>query len=553
MKKDSLKLLSLAFLGLIIASCSNPAKMAKYASQVSTECNPQVLEAVAGKIKATYTLKFPEQYFIKKAILEVTPVLVYQGGEAAGPVWTLQGEKVLENNTVVPFEAGATVNKDVVFDYVPGMEKASLELRATVYNRSRTKKIVYPVPFKIADGTNTTYMLVDLQGTPSFESDNYQKVIPETKEAQILYTINRAEVRNSELKSEEIKQFEQFLKDVENDQRRTLKSNDIIAYASPDGPMDLNTKLSDNRANTATNAFKKTITKKVDVSDAELKVSQVAEDWEGFQELVSQSNIPDKELILRVLSMYSDPAVREREIKNMSSVYKTLTDKILPELRRARFIANVDYQNWTDEELLQMINNNLEELDEEALLYTATLVKSDSQKEMLYKKAADKYNSDRAYNNLAALYLQQGKTADAKSALNKMSDKDASYYNNMGVVKMQEKNYSAAAQDFAKSNLPQAKQNLGALAILNGDYQQAVKDLSGSNSFNEALAYVLTNNLSNASAALKCRCPRSSYLRAVIAARQGNAAEANKQLDLAKKDAALASRAAMDIEFAKIN
>lgn len=552
MKKNFLKLFSFAVLGIFAASCSNPAKMAQYASQVSTDCNPQVLEAVAGKIKATCTVKFPEKYFLKKGVLEITPVLMYQGGEVAAPVWTLQGEKVLENNKVIPFEAGGTASREVVFDYVPGMERAVLELRATVHNSSRTKSVTYPAAFKVASGTLTTYMLADLQGVPSFEADNYQKVIAETKEAQILYVINRAEVRNNQLKSEEIKAFEQFLKDVEKDQRRTLKSNDIIAYASPDGPTALNTKLSDNRAKTATQAFEKSISKKVNVKDADLNVSQVAEDWEGFQELVAQSNIPDKELILRVLSMYSDPAVREREIKNMSSVYRTLSDKILPELRRARFIANVDYQNWTDEELLQMIDNNLEDLDEEALLYSATLVKTDAQKEKLYKKAADKYSSSRACNNLAALYLKQGKTDQARTALNKMSEKSASYYNNLGVAELQSKNYGAAAQNFAKSDLPEAKQNMGTIAILNGNYQQAVADLAGSGSFNEALACVLTNNLAKASEVLKCQCPKAAYLRAVIAARQGNASEAARQLEAAKQDSDLALRAATDIEFAKL-
>ena len=247
MKRNSLKLLSLAVLGLLVAACANPKKMAKMASEVTTECNPQVLEAVAGKINATYTIKFPAKYFAKKAVLEVTPVLVYDGGELAGPVLTLQGEKVLENNQVVSYENGATISTPVTFNYVEGVEKATLELRATAYNKTRTKKAVYPEAFKIADGTNTTYMLVSTHGNPSFEDDNYQKVIAETKEAQVLYLINRYDVRNNQLKSDEIKAFQQFLLDVQSDERRTLKSNDIIAYASPDGKEDLNDKLSERR------------------------------------------------------------------------------------------------------------------------------------------------------------------------------------------------------------------------------------------------------------------------------------------------------------------
>lgn len=551
MKTNSLKLLSLALLGLLVAACTNPKKMAKMASQVTTECNPQVLEAVAGKISATYTIKFPAKYFAKKAILEVTPVMVYEGGEVAGPVLTLQGESILENNQVVSYENGATINTPVVFDYKPGMEKAVLELRATAYNKARTKKATYPEAFKIADGTNTTYMLVKTNGVPSFEADKYQKIIPETKEAQVLYLINKYDVRNNQLRSEEIKAFQQFLLDVKADERRTLKSNDIIAYASPDGKEDLNNKLSDNRSKSAEKAFKRTINRKAKV-DAPLNVKSIGEDWEGFQELVNNSNIEDKELILRVLSMYSDPNVREREIKNMSSVYTTLAEKVLPELRRARFIANVEYQNWTDEELLQLINNDMDELDEEALLYAATLVKENSAKLALYDKAASKFNSSRAYNNIAAIKLQEGKTGEAKSALNKMSEKSASYYNNMAVVAMQNKDWKAAAENLAKSDVKEAKLNQAALDILGGNYSAAATALAGSNSCNEALAYILTKQEAKASAILTGNCPCQAYKRAIIAARKGDSATAKKEIEAASKNPDLAKRAAKDIEFAKV-
>ncbi len=553
MKRNLLKALGFALLGLMVVSCSNPSKMAKLASQVTTECNPQILEAKAGKIKAAYTVAFPAKYFVKKAILDITPVLVYEGGEVAAPVLSLQGDKVLDNNTVISYDNGGSVSKEVEFNYVPGMEKAVLELRATVSNASRTKNFIYPAPFKIADGTNITYMLACTKGVPSFEADNYQKIIKEKEESQILYLINSANVRRSQLKSSEIKEFEEFLKKTKADERRTIVSNDIIAYASPDGIYNKNEKLSENRAKTAKNAFIKTITKKVDVKDIPLNVSQISEDWEGFQELVSKSDIPDKDLILRVLSMYSDPNVREREIRNMSNVFKILAEKVLPALRRARFIANVEYKNWTDAELTQIIDDNIDQLDEEALLYGATLFDTDAAKASIYKKAAAKFNSSRAYNNLAALYLKEGKTSDAKSALGKMSDKSASYYNNMGVAALQEKDLAKAAEYLAKSDIKEAKENMGSINILTGNYSQAVNNLNGSQSFNEALANVLTNNTGKAASILKGKtCPKSAYLRAVIAARQGNVSEAKAQLETAKKDAALAARSQKDIEFAKL-
>ena len=551
MKKHFLLIASMA---LMLVACGNPSKMAKSADVLSADCTPEVLEAVNGKIAANYTINFPAKYFLSNAILELTPVMVYAGGEVAGPVYTLQGDKVMDNNNVISYKNGGTASKAVVFDYQPGMEKAALKLKAVVYNASKTKKVEFPIDYKLADGTNCTYMLVKLDGTPSMEADNYQKIIREQKESQILYTVNQYNVRNNQLKSAQMKEYEQYLKDAKNDERRTIVSNDIIAYASPEGTEDFNSKLSVNRAKSAEKAFLKVISKKAEVKDIPLNVTQISEDWEGFQELVSASNIQDKELILRVLSMYSDPVVREREIRNMSSVFQTLADEVLPALRRARLIANVDYKNWTDEELTKLINENIDQLDEEALLYGATLFDKESAKVEIYKAAANKYNSSRAYNNLAAISLKNKKAGEAKGYLAKMNNKTASYYNNMAVAAMQEGNYDAAAENLAKAgNLKEAKENMGALQILKGDYTAAVASLNGANSFNEALANILTNNLTKASSILanaKCNC--KSYLKAIIAARQGNNSQAKEMLEIAKKDEKLAKRAANDIEFAKL-
>ena len=541
-------------MALMLVACGNPSKMAKSADVLSADCTPEVLEAVNGKIAANYTINFPAKYFLSNAILELTPVMVYAGGEVAGPVQTLQGDKVMDNFNVISYKNGGTASKAVVFDYQPGMEKAALKLKAVVYNASRSKKVEFPIDYKLADGTNCTYMLVKLDGTPSMEADNYQKIIREQKESQILYTVNQSNVRNNQLKSAQMKEYEQYLKDAKNDERRTIVSNDIIAYASPEGAEDFNSKLSVNRAKSAEKAFLKVISKKAQVKDIPLNVSQISEDWEGFQELVSASDIQDKELILRVLSMYSDPVVREREIRNMSSVFQTLADEVLPALRRARLIANVDYKNWTDEELTKLINENIGQLDEEALLYGATLFDKESAKVEIYKAAASKYNSSRAYNNLAAISLKNKKADEAKGYLAKMNNKTASYYNNMAVAAMQEGNYDAAAENLAKAgDLKEAKENMGALQILKGDYTAAVASLNGANSFNEALANILTNNLTKASSILanaKCNC--KSYLKAIIAARQGNNSQAKEMLEIAKKDEKLAKRAANDIEFAKL-
>ncbi|MEN6619105.1 MAG: hypothetical protein ABFC28_06365 [Rikenellaceae bacterium] len=549
MKKNLFRILSVAFIGLTALSCSNPSKMAKDAQLVSVQNNPKVLEVVADEITATYTMNFPENYFHPKAILEVVPVLVYQGGEVAAPAFKLQGEKITDNFQVIPL-AGGKASNTVKFAYKPGMEASHLEIRVAVWNKD--KKVDFPAPYKLADGANITYKLVHTSGTTALiTSYDYKKIIPEKKETQILYKINSSVVRPKELTKDEIKEFEKFLASVEKDNRREIKSTDIVAYASPDGSLDLNSKLSDKRGETAKSAFDK-ITKKTPVT-APVNVSTIAEDWDGFQELVSASTIQDKELILRVLSMYSDPVVREREIKNMSKVFRILADKILPELRRARFIANVDYSNYTDQELVELTKTNIEIMDLEALLYSATLVKDFNSKVKIYSKAGEKFKCDRAYNNLVATYLDNNKLADAKIALSKIGNKTSNfYYNNAGIIALRDNNLKGASEMFKKSDLQVSKQNLAIIDILEGRYNDAVAKLAGTGDDNEGLAYILTNQLDKASKAITHNCPHAAYMRAVIAARQGNMTEVAKQLEIVySKSEELKLRSQKDIEFAK--
>lgn len=544
--KKSFKFLSAAILGLAAVACSSPQKMAEMAENVSVQCDPAVLEVVAGKINAAVTVTYPADYFHPKAILEVTPVIVYEGGEAKMEPFMYQGEKVVDNYKVISSD-GSTVSEKVSFDYVPGMEKCYLELRGVVKYKNKTAEL--PAK-KIADGANTTYMLVDKTGSVDYKADNYQEIIKQTAEGQILYTINSSVVRNSQLKSDSIKDFQAALDEIKGNERKEIVSTDIVAYASPDGGEELNTKLSGKRSETAEKAFGK-VTKKHEV-EAPVNVKSIGQDWEGFKELVAQSDIEDKDLIIRVLSMYSDPAVREKEIKNMSAVYKTLAKEILPELRRARFIANVEFTNYSNEELLDLIESNIDVLDEEALLRAASVAKSNDTKITVYKKAIEKYSSARAQYNLAVAYLNSDKLADAKAALAKVSEKDADYQNAMGVVALREGNYADAAKYFNASGNETSKENLAVLDILNGKYADAAAKLANADCCgNKALVYILTGQLDKAAASIKCECPRSAYLKAVIAARQGNADEVKANIEKASKDQKLAERAAKDIEFAQ--
>ncbi len=541
--KKQIKLLSAAILSIAAVACSSPEKMAEMAENVTVKCKPAVLEVVAGEINANVSVIYPEDYFHPKAILEVTPVIVYEGGEVKMEPFVFQGEKVQDNYQVVPSE-GATVSKNVNFRYLPGMERCYLELRGTVRYKSKTTDL--PTQ-KVADGANTTYMLVCKNGKVDYKSDNYQDVINQTAEGQILYQINSSNVRNSELKSQSIKDFQTALEEIKSNERKSLISTDVIAYASPDGKEDQNEKLSDNRSKSAEKAFGK-VTRKNPV-DAPVNVKSVGEDWEGFQELVAESDIEDKNLIIRVLSMYSDPAVREQEIKNMSAVYTALAKNVLPELRRARFIANVEFKNYTSEELLALIESNIDVLDEEALLRAATLVKENEDKLAIYKKAVEKYSSARAQYNLGVTYILMNKLAEAKAALENV-EKDADWYNAMGVIALRENNLDAAAEYFATSSNQSAKENSAVIDILDGDYKAAAEKLAGLESYNAALAQLLVGN--NAPAAdLKCDCPNAAYLRAVAAARMGLGATVKSNLEIASKCDKLAARAAKDVEFSQ--
>ncbi len=543
MKKE-ITSLAAAVLGLAAVACASPEKMAEMAESVTVTCDPSPLEVVAGKIDATVAVTYPADYFHPKAILEVTPVLVYDGGEAKMAPFTYQGEKVKDNYTVVSSD-GQTVTEKVHFDYVKGMEQSHLELRGVVKYKKKTVDL--PVK-KVADGANTTYMLVGCGeglGSVAYKADNYQDVIPQTAEGQILYSINSADVNSKQLKSESIKDFQAALDEIKNNDRKTLKGTEVVAYASPDGGQDLNAKLSDKRSKSADKAWTKVVKGK-EVSDPEVK--SVGQDWEGFQELVKESNIEDKDLIIRVLSMYSDPAVRESEIKNMSEVYTTLKKEVLPELRRARFIANVEYQNYTKDELLKLVEENSDVLDEEALLRSASLVSDVKTKEALYKKAVEKYNSDRAQFNLGVLYLNQNDVDAAEKAFAKVQTKDSDLENAKGVIALRKGDLASAQKSFAAAG---NTENQAVVDILNGNYEKAAAALKGTNSFNEALADVLVGKVAEADAALKCQCPKANYLRAVIAARQGKSADVKSYLEKASADKDLAKRAEKDIEFAQ--
>lgn len=542
--KRIFKIFALCGLVVAAASCSKSrAEQMKLAENVKVSCTPEVLALVGDKIPAEITVTYPAKYFHPKATLEVTPVLVYEGGEQAAQTFTYQGEKVKDNYTVVAY-GGGTVKESVSFKYAKGVEKSYLELRSVAYYNG--KPIEIPA-IKVADGCNVTQMLATTGGEYEFKKDAYQDVIKESAEGQILYDYNSANVKNSQLRSSSVKELQAALEEIESDPRYTVTGTRVVAYASPEGGQEYNAKLSDKRAASAKKVWKK-VTGGMEADNLEIK--SMGQDWEGFQEAVQKSDISDKELILRVLSMYSDPAVRESEIRNMSQVYTEINKNVFPELRRARFIADVDYQNFSEAELEELSRKAIDVLDEEALLRVAAKSDDPARKAELYKVAVKKFGSDRANFNLAVLALNDGKIDDAAKYLGAVKDADADVVNAKGVCELRKGNYDAAVKLFKQSGTTEAKANLGTVSLLEGKYSEAASELAGTGSHNTAAAYILAGQLDKASAAITCNCPRSNYLRAIIAARKGNASDVAKYLEIAKKNPELKARAEKDVEFA---
>lgn len=542
--KRIFKIFALCGLVVAAASCSKSrAEQMKLAENVKVSCTPEVLALVGDKIPAEITVTYPAKYFHPKATLEVTPVLVYEGGEQAAQTFTYQGEKVKDNYTVVAY-GGGTVKESISFKYAKGVEKSYLELRSVAYYNG--KPIEIPA-IKVADGCNVTQMLATTGGEYEFKKDAYQDVIKESAEGQILYDYNSANVKNSQLRSSSVKELQAALEEIESDPRYTVTGTRVVAYASPEGGQEYNAKLSDKRAASAKKVWKK-VTGGMEADNLEIK--SMGQDWEGFQEAVQKSDISDKELILRVLSMYSDPAVRESEIRNMSQVYTEINKNVFPELRRARFIADVDYQNFSEAELEELSRKAIDVLDEEALLRVAAKSDDPARKAELYKVAVKKFGSDRANFNLAVLALNDGKIDEAAKYLGAVKDADADVVNAKGVCELRKGNYDAAVKLFKQSGTTEAKANLGTVSLLEGKYSEAASELAGTGSHNTAVAYILAGQLDKASAAITCNCPRSNYLRAIIAARKGNASDVAKYLEIAKKNPGLKARAEKDVEFA---
>jgi Flp pilus assembly protein TadD len=546
--KRILTITALAALTLLSASCAKSRiEQMKLAENVGIQCNPEVLEIKGGVIPATVTVTVPKGYFHPKATMDVVPVLVYEGGESVFGTLQYQGDKVKDNFKVVS-EAGTTVTERLSFPYKEGCEKAHLELRSVIHFKNKD----YPVdPVKVADGCIATYQLADMGGLYDPKPDGYQAVLQRTTEGRILYDVNSDKVRKDQFETNSMVNYKNSLDYLKEDERTTIKGTQIVAYASPEGGQEYNAKLSDKRSVTAKKALD---TVAEDIEFTGMEVKSVGQDWEGFQEAVAKSNIEDKDLILRVLSMYSDPAVRESEIRNMSQIYSEINKRVFPELRRARLVTSTEFRNYDDDELVEMAEKKgLDRFDEPSVLRLAAIAKTPESKETLYKYAISNFNSDTARYNLALLYLEQGKTSLGGAYLGKIKEPDADVMNATGVVAMRNGDWDLASKCFQKAGDTRSRENFGIMNIIRGDYATAAKSFSGLKGDNAAIANILNGDLKAAAAALEGDGARTDYLRAIIAARKGEVSEARKLLDAAcAADSALKERSINDIEFAAL-
>ena len=536
------------------ASCGKPELKPEYFTT-----NPQVLEAVAGKVPVTINGTFPEKFLKKKGVIKVTPVLKWNGGEAKGDVFTYQGEKVEGNNPTISYKMGGNVTMKTTFNYIPEMAKSELWLE---FDAKFGKKTVDIPAIKIADGVVSTSELVNktvATANTADSKDKFQRIIAQEKEANIMFLIQQANLRSSELNSDQIKEFNQTVSDVYADKKgKKINNIEISAYASPDGGVKLNTGLSENREENTVKYVNKQL-KKAEV-EAAVESNATAQDWEGFQELVSASDIQDKELILRVLSMYQDPEQRETEIKNISSVYKTLADEILPQLRRSRLTLNYDLIGKSDEEIMQFVDSDPKQLNVEELLYAGTLTNDNAKREKIYKLAVSQYPNDyRAYNNLCEVYYQNGNYDQAESCGKKAANinGNAPEVNmNLGLVALAKGDKATAEACFGKaSGAENLNEAMGNLYIAQGQYERAVNAFGDAKTNSAALAQILAKDYNKAKSTLSAvETPDAytDYLMAIVGARTNNSTMVTNSLSSAvKKDAALAKYAETDIEFAK--
>ncbi len=543
----------LALVAFLFTACG---KMGDLSSDYFTT-TPTVLETVGGKIPVTITGRFPEKYFKRNAVVEVTPVLRWDGGEARGETATFQGEKVRGNDQTISYKAGGTYTLRTSFDYRPEMAKSALYLYFDVITKG--KRITLR-PVKVAEGVIATSELpVIASARASYAPDKFQRILKEAQDASILFLIQQAELRKSQTNSDDVQNFHESVAAVAADKKKyRLENIEISAYASPDGGVNLNSKLATQREKN-TEKYVKGQLKKEGINTY-VDTKYTAQDWEGFKELVSKSNIQDKELILRVLSMYTDPERREAEIKNISSVFKNLADEILPQLRRVRLTANYEVIGRSDEEITAALEKEPHMLSIDEILYAATLTNDEVSKAQIFRTAIAHYPQDaRAYNNLGLLAYSIGEYASATDYFRQALEKNLQSpeaNSNLALVALKDGNVAQAEGYLARANGANGVgEVLGHLYIKRGEYSKAVSAFGDTKSNGAALAQLLAKDYNQAKQTLEAIAQPDAYthyLMAIIGARTNNASLVRSSMSkVSVLNPALVQAARADREFAR--
>ena len=543
-----------------MTSCSGLNKMKKNSNLIKYEVTPKVLETHAGVVTVTIKGTFPAKYFDKKTTVTATPVLTYAGGETAfEKVQVLQGESVQANNKVITYTGGDFTYTSTI-PYKEAMKISELVLRVKA---TRGKKSLDFDPVKLADGVIATSTLVEKEGKTVMMKDNYVRVSPEAQAADINYLINKSDIRSTELKAEDIALLKEYIKTVSTDPNRQFKTAEVSSYASPDGKFDFNEKLSVKRGTTADKFIKKEF-EKVEAAKAAgfFNEKTTAEDWDGFKTEVEKSTIRDKELILRVLSMYSDPDVREREIKNMAAAFETLKTDILPRLRRSKMMISVDKVGRNDEQILAQMRSDSKVLSLEEMLRAGTLTTDLNEQLRFYQATAESYpKCIRAQNNIGYTFMALGRTDEAIAAFEKAKaiENNDVIKNNLGIGALAKGDLVKAEGYFNSMTAATAesKWGLGVIAITKGEYDKAVNYFGTEPSYNLALAQLLKGDVNKAKLTLDGmkelgKSGKPSYLKAIIGARLD---DRNYMLSNLREaigfNASWKAYAKTDLEFAK--
>ena len=545
-------------LGIALSLSSCGKKLGQFSANYFTT-NPNPLEVVGEKVPARVSAKIPAKFFQKNAEVTITPTLVFAGQEVTSQPYTFKGERVRSNVPVIPYLTGGNATIPVDFKYQPEMAKSELYLDFAVTQGSRH----YTLPrVKVATGVVRTADFANAATVhPALAQDAFQRIINEKYAADIMFLINQANIRAGQLNTDAMQELQREMIAANKADNRVLQEINISSYASPDGGVKLNTTLAENREKNTKDYVNRQLKKDKITEFGELTAQFTAQDWEGFQKLVAQSNIQDKELILSVLSMYKDPEQREREIRNLSNVFEQLADEILPKLRYSRITASIDVIGKSDSEIMSLFASDPSKLNVEEILYAATLTDDNDQKIRIYDTAARLYGNDyRTWNDLGMAQYINGDYDAARASFAKAATltKNGEPQMNLGLIEMLNGNYTKANQYFGSAaGVSELGDALGVYYLKQGDNAAAVRAFGDTKSNNAALAQILTKDYSKAKstlAAIDTPDATTYYLMAVLGARTNNESMLNTNLRQAVRlDSSLAKRAMDDLEFANYN